>query len=484
MKTNPAFCTPTLSKEVFDALPVSVQAYIRYLEATIQRLEARILQQDVRIHELETRLSKNSSNSSKPPSSDAFAKKSKTLRQSSGKKPGGQEGHQGTTLNRVSNPDYIETHSPAECAHCGCNLENVPTVGIETRQVFDIPQPQIEVTEHRVEIRACPCCRSCTKAKFPENVKAPVQYGERIRALVAYFDHQHFIPANRLCQLFEDVFGLSISEGTCANVEKLLFNELASFETNLKAYLVAAQLLHFDESGMRCAKKLHWVHVTSNKQATFYGIHDKRGKEALDAFGIIGSFQGRAIHDCWMPYFSFQHIAHGLCNAHHLRELAFVHEQEKEEWALSMQQHLIKAKGIVEAAGGLPLPTETIQQIEMDYAKILMEGLRHHLKPEHATQSKKPGRNLMLRLGQRMSEALAFVHDPSVPFTNNLAEQDIRMAKLRQKISGCFRNIRGGKIFCRIRSYISTCRKQSWNVVDAITDALKGNPRFLLVPTF
>ena len=478
---------PPLPEEIFASLPPVVQVYIRQLEAIVQEQAARIQKLEERVHDLENRLNKNSSNSSKPPSSDGLSRKPKSLREQSGKKPGGQIGHEGKTLNQVVEPDQIVVHSPLSCKNCHASLLEATIVNFEKRQIFDLPKPRIEVTEHRAETRICPCCKHRTKATFPENITAPVQYGERIQALAAYFDNQHFIPADRLCQLFEDVFDVPISPGTCANIDKKLFHQLEVFATNLKAVLIASKILHFDETGMRCAKKLHWVHVASSNAAAFYGIHQRRGQEAMNEFDILPQFCGKAIHDHWAPYFSYAQVRHGLCNAHHLRELTYIHEQEKEEWALKMKELLLKAKKVVAIADGKELSTEAIKSIKTNYAKIVVEGLRHHASLSKTVFKKapgknKPGMNLLLRLADKIDETLAFVHDPHVPFTNNQAEQDVRMVKVRQKISGCFRTIEGGVIFCRIRSYISTARKQNWNVWDALTEALEGIPRLLSLP--
>jgi transposase len=474
---------PQLPKEIFDSLHPAAQVYIRYLEETIRAQAVRIQQLEERVRELENRLNKNSSNSSKPPSSDGLAKKPKSLREQSDKKPGGQPGHEGKTLNRVANPNHIVLHTPRNCENCNADLASAKVVSLEKRQVFDLPQPEIEVTEHQAEAKVCSCCGYRTKAAFPENVVAPVQYGERIQALAVYFDNQHFIPADRLCQLFEDVFGVPISPGTCANIDKKLFWQLATFESNLKAHLIAGKILHLDETGMRCNKKLHWIHVASSDTATFYGIHERRGREAMKEFDILARFRGIAIHDHWAPYFSFAQIKHGLCNAHHLRELTYIHEQEKEAWALKMKNLLLNAKKLVDVAEENRLCSEMINKIETDYAKVVVEGLRQHAGLFGGISGKnKPGANLLVRLTNKIEDTLAFIRDPNVPFTNNQAEQDVRMVKVRQKISGCFRFLAGGAIFCRIRSYISTAKKQGWSVWDALTDALRGSPRLLLVP--
>jgi transposase len=470
---------PVLSGEAFDALPESIRIYIRYLESRIQHLETEV-------HELKSRLSKDSSNSSKPPSSDGLKRKPKSLRKPSSKKPGGQQGRVGKGLAQVAHPDIIVTHTPTNCTGCGADLNNVRGATAEKRQVFDIPQPKISVTEHRVEEKKCPCCDEQTKASFPENVRGPTQYGDRVRALIAYFSHQHFIPVDRVCEIFEDVFGVEISPGTCANVDEQLFTNLEVFEAGLKAHLLAAKVLHFDETGMRCEKKLHWVHVTSSQTATFYMMHAKRGQEAMDAAGILPHFQGTGVHDHWFPYFAYNQFKHGLCNAHHLRELTFIYEQEKEDWAKRMQDLLIQANQEVEkhVEQGALLP-EVLLQIEQDYSQILKEGCVYHesLSPlpkgKRGKQKQRDGKNLLDRLKGKRDCVLRFIHDFSIPFTNNQGERDIRMVKLKQKISGSFRIFHGGQIFCRIRSYISTARKQGWSILDSLVDAIRGNPRLL-----
>lgn len=478
LETSPISAV-TLPPELFDSLPVSVQCYIRFLETHIQQLQ-------MEVEDLKARLAKNSSNSSKPPGSDGLRKQPKSQRGQSDKKSGGQEGHIGKTRTQVANPNYIETHTPTSCQECGSNLTEVKGSCVEKRQVFDVPQPQIEVTEHQVEEKKCPCCGEKTRASFPENVKGPMQYGERVQALVAYFAHQHFIPIARVGQILEDVFGVAISPGTCANIDKKLFDYLEVFEASLKAHLLAARVLHFDETGMRCEKKLQWVHVTASQMATLYMIHPKRGQEAMDQIGILPQFEGVAVHDHWSPYFSYKHMQHALCNAHHLRELTFVYEEQKEEWAKHMKDLLVLAHNVVirhwEAGA---LPKDKLVQMELQYTQVITEGIEYHTqlpplpKGARGRQKQRDGKNLLDRLSEERDCVLRFMHNFFVPFTNNRGEQDIRMAKLKQKIGGCFRTFSGGELFCRVRSYISTARKQGWNIWDALTDAIIGRPRLL-----
>ena len=486
LKDSVTYSRPILSGEIIDKLPKPIQSYIRYLEALAEQQQNQIDKLKCKVLELEERLSKNSSNSSKPPSSDGM-RKPKSQRKQSGKSSGGQKGHFGKGLSQIDNPDSVFIHTPETCNKCGSNLNVVTGACTERRQVFEIPEPRIHVTEHRIEEKICPCCGEVTRASFPKDVRGPSQYGNRIQALIAYFSHQHFIPVKRLCEIFEDVFGVSISSGTCANIDKKLFKELESFEESLKTHLLASSVLHFDESGIRCEKKLRGVHVAASQLATLYIIHPKRGQEAMEEANILPHFDGIAVHDHWFPYFSFEQVKHVLCNAHHLRELTFIYEQKKEEWAKCMYDLLINTNNEVKkyiSQGSLP--SNVLLKTEQNYQQILENGFAYHDSLSKLPQSKRgkqkqrEGKNLLDRLQKKRDCILRFAHDFSVPFTNNQGEQDIRMVKLKQKISGCFRKISGGQIFCRIRSYISTARKQRWNICESLANAIRGSPNLLI----
>jgi transposase len=462
----------------------------RELEEIVKALSDQNFALESRIKDLEAKASKNSSNSSKPPSSDGLKKPPKTTsqRRKSGKKPGGQKGHKGSTLRQVLNPDITVVYSPSSCPDCDTDLSEVASDRSEKRQVFDVPEPKIEVTEHQAEAKTCPCCGLSVKAAFPEKVTAPAQYGERVQALAVYFQHQHFIPFDRTSQIFNEIFGVTTSPGTCSRINQKLFDNLEPFETGLKTSLLATRVLHFDETGMRCGKKLYWVHIASSAKATFYGIHSKRGQIAIDEFGILPQFQGIAVHDHWHPYFTYEQATHSLCNAHHLRELTYVHENEKEDWAGKILKVLLRANETVEryVDQGM-LPEDVQQQIEREYAQILIEGFAYHKKlsplpkGKRGRQKQRVGKNLLDRLSGKQDCVLRFIYDFSVPFTNNQGEQDARMAKIKQKVSGCFRQFNGGKIFCRIRSYLSTARKQGWKIWDTLVEAINGSPRLLPV---
>jgi transposase len=469
------------SNSELESLPQWAQDLIRQLTEQVQQLT-------LHVRELEVQLAKNSTNSGKPPSSDGLAKpkKNKSLRGKSERRPGGQLGREGKTLNYVENPDMVEVHAPIKCKGCQGSLKDVKPISVDKRQVFDIPPMSVVVTEHRAETKVCPCCGIKNKGEFPENVNAFIQYGERIKAFAAYFLHQHLIPFERVSQIFEDVFDIPLSSGTCVNIDKKLFKNLEAFEEGLKAYLTACKVLHLDETGVRCEKKLNWIHVTSSEMATFFCLHSKRGSEAINDIGILPKYKGSVIHDHWQCYFSYQQVKHGLCNVHHLRELKFVHDEEKSAWAKKMADLLLKGKKITdEAKEGkkTSVSVDEITSIEKEYKGLLLEAGGVYLdaiKSECIHEGVgKQGFNLFRRLLNKMGEVLYFMRDLSIPFSNNLAEQDLRMEKVKQKISGCFRTFFGGVISCRVRSYISTGRKQGWSIIDALAEAIRGSPRMV-----
>lgn len=473
------------------SLPLWAQTLIYQLTDQVQQLTAQAQQLTARVHELEGQLAKNSSNSGKPPSSDGLAKPKRTasLRGKSGKRPGGQLGRKGVNLQPVQDPDNVEVHSPKTCVDCEASLDGVVAVSVDKRQVFDLPAISVKITEHQAETKVCPCCGKRNQGEFPKGVKAFTQYGERVKAIAAYFLHQHLIPFERVAQLFEDLFNIPLSPGTCANMDSKLFKNLDAFEKGLKAYLLGCKVLHVDETGVRCNKKLHWIHVTSSETATFFGLHAKRGAEAINEIGILPQYYGSLIHDHWHCYFSYKQVKHGLCNVHHLRELKFIYGEEKSPWAKEMTDLLLKGKGIVDKAkaeGKVMLATEDLNLIESEYQSLILRAGDIYIDAaatEHLPDGVgKAGFNLFRRLLRKMNEVLYFIRDLAIPFSNNLAEQDLRTEKVKQKISGCFRTFDGGMISCRVRSYISTARKQGWNIIDALAEAVAGSPRMLQMP--
>lgn len=448
-------------------------------------MDARIHAQQERIRDLENQLAKNSSNSSKPPSSDGYKKPApKSLRKKGELKSGGQPGHTGHTLGRVEEPDYTEVHPVLHCECCGCSLLDQPADSLEKRQVHDLPPIRLIVTEHQAETKVCACGHR-NKAAFPEGVNAPVQYGPAIQAAAVYLKNYQHLPYARTSELLGDFFGCPISEGTLDNIIARSHELAKGPVEQIKAAIERAPVVHFDETGSRVEGELRWTHSASTDRATYYQVHHKRGSDAFDCIDILPDFCGRAIHDFWKSYFRYDCL-HGLCNAHHLRELIFVHEQYQQDWADHMIDCLLDIKDAVQRAkqtAGHLDPCQ-LRYFEKQYQQILDEGYAENpLPPRPPGTKKKRGprkktkaRNLLERLDQHRSEALAFMYDFSVPFDNNLAERDLRMIKLQQKISGSFRTEDGAKTFCRVRSYVSTARKNAVGAMDALTRLFRGNP--------
>jgi transposase len=345
---------PELPKEVFDGLPPMVQAYIRYLEHRVEKLEENVSRLEARVLELE----KDSSNSNKPPSSDGLGKRTiaGSQRKKSGKKPGAQQGHEGTRLEPQANPDQIVYHRVKECSHCKSDLSKQNPQWTANTQVFDVPPIQLEVTEHRAEVKVCAQCGTTTRAPFPEGISGaiPAEYGTSIKGLALFLMHQHLIPVRRVAEILEEIFGRSISEGSLMEWAKQAFCELESFEKALIEQLTQSEVAHFDETGMRCQGKLHWLHSVSTAKLSFFGIHPKRGVEAMTALDVLPSFEGVAVHDHWKPYFRFESCVHALCNAHILRELTFIAEQLKESWAgrMNVTLHVISGNWSQIEGGG------------------------------------------------------------------------------------------------------------------------------------
>ena len=433
-----------------------------------------------RIKQLEEQLSKNSRNSNKPPSSDGLKKQTKSLRKKSGRSVGGQKGRRGSTLRQVKKPDDIVIHPVETCRRCRRSLKKQPVDRHEKRQVFDIPPVKIKVAEHRAEMKTCPHCCSVNKASFPSSVSQPVQYGPNLKSHAVYLTVRQHLPYRRTAELFRDFFGAEISPATIFKANKECSTLLEESVNTIKEQITASDVVHFDESGNRCAQKNHWVHSVGTSLLTWYMIHKKRGSEAMDAAGILPEFNGRAIHDHWKPYFKYS-CSHGLCTAHHLRELIFLVECEQQAWAQNMLNLLLDAKKAVDRAKGdakIRLSDEALKAFTCRYRRIIEQGLNANPDRDPARKRKKhtKSQNLLFRLRDFEEQTLAFLFDFRVPFDNNQAERDIRMVKLQQKISGCFRTKKGADMFYIIRSYISSAMKQNRNVLNLLKNAFDGEP--------
>jgi transposase len=466
------------------------------VEQQVQALAQQVEAQAAALKEVQARLGKTSANSSKPPSSDGYAKPKRTtsLREPGQKPRGGQPGHRGETLMAVSTPDQTEVHAVVACSQCGASLEDVAVTAHDERQVFDIPAIRIEVTAHRVEIKTCPGCGAESRGAFPVGVTGRVQYGPGVKTWATYFQTQHFVPVERTAHIIEDLTGQRVAEATLMKASRECAVAIAPATAAIQAQLQAAPVVRFDESGLRVQGQLQWLHVASTESLTDYTVHGQRGQAAMDAAGILPAFTGRAVHDHWKSYFTYTDCDHALCNAHHLRELKFIHQQYGQAWAHTVAKLLVEIKTAVDtaqAAGQTALPAAVIAEFEHRYQAALNEGYQRNPRPPPppptATGGKKRGRpaqtpplNLLDRLRDFQAETLAFMHDFRVPFDNNQAERDVRMVKVKQKVSGGFRTVEGAQGFAQLRGYLSTARKQAVNVFAAIREAFAGCP---FIPT-
>ncbi len=463
----------TLAEQV-----ASVVARVTVLEAENAELRAENA-------ELRGRLGTDSHNSSKPPSSDGpgSTPRPKSRREPSGRQPGGQPGHVGQTLRQVETPDAIVVHPPLACRGCGQRLDEAPVVRRERRQVLDLPPVRVQVTEHQAETRRCTGCGVETSGQFPGGVEAPAQYGTGVASLAVYLNQEQLLPEERTCRVLAEVFDCPISEATLERAVGTCHAALAAVEAAIKQGVTEAEVAHFDETGARLGGKRFWLHVASTARLTFYATHPKRGREAMDALGVLPAFRGRAVHDGLTSYGQYQDCTHALCNAHHLRELTFVEEQLKQAWASDLKTLLLEIKQAVDEAraGGLvAVPARAKADFLSRYATILADGARANPPPAPTGKRGRPKRgkagSLVDRLRTHQAETLAFLDDFTVPFDNNQAERDIRMTKVRQKISGGFRTTTGADRFSRIRGYISTLRKQGIPIFAALANALSGTP--------
>jgi transposase len=459
--------------------PSTVELYERLV-----RLEAALAERDAVIEalraentQLRRRLGLNSRNSSKPPSSDGPVKPSpRSRREPSGRPPGKQPGEPGFTLRQVIDPDEVVVHSPVRCDGCGDGLADAPVTSVERRQVFDLPDVRLRITEHRIEHRRCSCGVK-TMAAVADGVAAPAQYGPRVRAIAGYLVGYQHLPYERAAETLADLLGVGMSTGTLGAIMATTAQRLTPFLDRIRALLAAAQVAHFDETGLRVDGAGAWVHSASTEFLSLFTVHESRGHAAMLAAAVLPAFAGIAVHDGFTPYRRYG-TAHQLCNAHHLRELAALVDAEpaRQAWAQQLTRLLTEINNTVrhaKAAGADVIDARLLGVYRARYHDILAAGRAANPSPS-GTGARTPAANLIARLGGFATDVLRFAHDLRVPFDNNQAERDIRMVKLRQKISGGLRSWAGAETFCAIRSYLSTARKHGVNTLDALTQLNNG----------
>lgn len=458
----------------------------------IEELEGLLKRALLRIDELERRAAKDSRTSHKPPSSDGLKHRLKS-RQKKSKPSGGQPGHQGHALQQVEKADEVITHRPEHCEKCQHELAAIEGQCRERRQIHDLPEIRLRVIEHQVEAICCPACQHVTTAHFPVAVSAPAQYGPRMQAFAVYLSQFQLLPMGRIQELCVDLLGCHLSEGTLVNWIGQAAKTLEPTILTLKQLLLWSHINHVDETGARISGLLHWFHVLATPWLTLYAWHRKRGKAAINQIGVLPEYKGRLIHDRWVSYDGYS-CEHSLCGAHLLRDCLRVAEHDKQAWAQDMYELLLCMRLVADdfrASGAKAVPKSVRDELVLQYFEILRQGYVQQqtgrapstAPPSQTWVPKKQGRpkqtdakNLLDALLKRAEQVLAFLDDLSVPFTNNLAERDLRMIKVQQKISGTFRSEEGATAFCAIRSYLSTMRKQGRSMLQALAAVFEGSP--------
>jgi len=469
----------TANRDTLIGLIQSQAEQIRLLTAQVEALEKQI-------EKLERQLAKDSTNSSKPPSSDGLKKpkaKQKSQREKGKRQPGGQRGHKGRTLKAVAVPDEQVRHQLDACAHCQHDLRQIEAQRVIKRQVFDIPPMALRVCEHQAEVKGCPCCGKTSRAAFPDGVTAPTQYGPNVLAQAVYLNTYQLIPLARVREWFADCVGIPISEGTIQRAVEVFCDRIGVSLDEIYRLLTDSDVVHLDETGFRVNGMLAWLHTVCTERLSYYTVHVSRGDDAIMDAGVLPNCSGFAVHDGLSQYMGYEMVEHALCNAHHLRELQLFVDEYNADWALGLQRVLREMKAASEASHTTP---ETLAQLEARYDGWVAEGLDafpvQPRPPNHKGRYEQhPATNLLLRLRDNRTAVLAFLHHQHVPFDNNLAERDLRMMKVKQKISGGFRTWDGAESFAAVRSYLMTARKYGLSMLRATHMALSGSP-FIPLP--
>ena len=441
-------------------------------------------QQDKRIKYLEDQLSLNSRNSSKPPSSD-ISKRSISVKGKSNRKSGGQPGHKGHKLEMSSSPDQVHSYEVGACGDCGKDLSSEGVESVVRKQIWDLPPQGIEVVEHQLLVKRCPDCGILWQSgDLPAQIQHEVAYGPRIKALSTYLHSYQQLPLKRITGFFGEVFNIKLSQGSVVNFIKRAYQKLEGFEVQLKNSLLGESAIFCDETSMRVNQKNHWLHSASSSQLSYFHIDPKRGREAMDRMGILPHYQGIAHHDYWKSYQSYE-CKHSLCNAHLLRELIFLAEEHKQKWAEEMIELLLRIKKGIDHAPKEVLTLKKQKRYRKKFRAIVAKGLNLHpppkkIKGKRGRVAKSKSRNLLERLDLLEDQYLRFMIESEARFDNNLAERDLRMNKVKMKVSGCFRSSDAARHFARIRSFILTNQKNSQNLIQALTKVFEPNNQNLV----
>jgi transposase len=468
------------SYEVLAALVVSLRQELTQARAELAGARAELAGARERIAELEARLGQTPRNSSRPPSSEGLARPApRSLRKKSGRKPGGQDGHQGTTLAQAARPDREVRHEPGCCGRCGAGLAGRPVTAVERRQVFDLPPVRAEVTEHQLIERECGCGHR-TKGTAPAGAQAPVQYGPRAAAVMVYLHAGQFLSKDRTALALAELFGIPCSSGTVAVLTARAAGRLGGFTERVRERIAASEVAGFDETGFRVEGRLAWVHCARTGKYTLLMVHPRRGGQAMEAMGILPSFTGIAVHDAWAPYDTCTAAGHQLCCAHALRELQAVADtapQGRWCWAAQAAGALAAMQDLVREAISQDRdaadPAALAAQVRL-FRSAALAGAAQTAARSGALMKKHHA--LARRLLDRQDDYLRFTTDFRAPPDNNGTERDIRMAKLKQKVSGCLRTMTGARQFCAIRSYLSTAAKHGLGLFDALVMLTEGQP--------
>lgn len=473
----------------------SLKQLLAWARKDLRGLLLWVIELQEELQRLKDLLAQNSQNSSRAPSTDRSRQrdhrpssqskepppKPKSLRGRSGRKPGGQRGHPGRTLEFCEQPKQIQLHRLEECA-CGEDLSRQPAQDYERRQVFELPPLQLQCTEHRAEIKDCPCCHALQTALFPSEIKAPVQYGKSFLALLSYLYDAQQCSSRRIRQMCAELFDYAVSESTIQDARQDQFQSLEPFEQHLMEILPQQPVLHADETGVLINKVTHWLHVLATPLLTFFSIQTKRGAEAIQAIGIIPRFTGWLMHDFLSSYLGFENCLHTFCKSHLLRELVFLFEEHGQAWAGRLHDLFLEMFLRVKQrkARDAPLGPKELHRWFRRYRRILCQGRRANPARRQQRQRGRPkqskAQNLLDRLQAYDYCILAFLFEFEVPFTNNEGERPLRMVKVRLKVSGCFRTLSGACRHARIASYISTLRKHGLPVFPYLLNALHGRP--------